>query len=81
LNKANSKAILLKSSGIYSILQFTTNNNPLYDELVLANRDGLHCNQRLWAVLYLSWMIPRLPSYFKIKQLGEYVGGVVGRAK
>lgn len=55
------------------------NNNPLYDQLVLAGRTDY-----IAAVDLLDELIelddPRLPGYFGLNSEGEYAGGVVGRA-
>jgi hypothetical protein len=55
------------------------NNNPLYDELVLANRTDYIAAKDLIDVL-IELDDPRLPNYFGLNNDGEYVGGVVGRA-
>ncbi|HCE55987.1 MAG TPA: SusD/RagB family nutrient-binding outer membrane lipoprotein [Lutibacter sp.] len=55
------------------------NNNPLYNELVLANRTDYIAAKDLIDVL-IELGDPRLPDYFGLNNEGEYVGGVVGRA-
>ncbi len=55
------------------------NNNPLYDQLVLAGRtDYIAAVDLIDELLELE--DPRLPGYFGLNDEGEYSGGVVGRA-
>ena len=55
------------------------NNNPLYDQLVLAGRtDYIAAVDLLDALTELE--DPRLPGYFGLNAEGVYAGGVVGRA-
>jgi hypothetical protein len=78
--QANSKAITLENQ--MAFIQYYNsppNNNPLYDELVLANRTDYIAAKDLVDVL-LELDDPRLPSYFGVNNVGEFVGGVVGRA-
>ena len=55
------------------------NNNPLYDQLVLAGRTDYIAAQDLLEEL-VELNDPRLPGYFGLNDEGEYSGGVVGRA-
>jgi hypothetical protein len=75
--QANSKAITVENQ--MAFIQYYNsppNNNPLYDELVLANRTDYIAAKDLVDVL-LELDDPRLPSYFGVNNVGEYVGGVV----
>lgn len=55
------------------------NNNPLYDQLVLAGRTDYIAAQDLLEEL-IELDDPRLPGFFGLNDEGEYAGGVVGRA-
>ena len=55
------------------------NNNPLYDQLVLAGRTDYIAAKDLMDVL-LELNDPRLPAFFGLNDDGEYAGGVVGQA-
>lgn len=55
------------------------NNNPLYNQLVLAGRTDFIAAQDLLDEL-LELDDPRLPGFFGLNDEGEYSGGVVGRA-
>jgi hypothetical protein len=77
LNKQIQRQLLLKIKWHLFNTTIHHNNNPLYDELVLANRTDYIAAKDLVDVL-LELDDPRLPSYFG-KQRGKY-GGVVGRA-
>ncbi len=55
------------------------NNNPLYDQLVLAGRTDFIASKDLMDVL-LELEDPRLPGFFGTNDNGEYRGGVVGQA-
>lgn len=78
--QANSNAFIVENE-IAFIQYFNSppNNNPLYDQLVLANRTDYIAAKDLMDVL-IELDDPRLPSYFGLNNEGEYVGGVVGRA-
>ncbi|MBK5209539.1 MAG: SusD/RagB family nutrient-binding outer membrane lipoprotein [Flavobacteriaceae bacterium] len=78
--QANSNAIIVENE--IAFIQYYNsppNNNPLYDDLVLANRTDYIAAKDLIDVL-IELDDPRLPSYFGLNNEGEYVGGVVGRA-
>jgi hypothetical protein len=79
LNKQIQRQLLLKIKWHLFNTTIPPNNNPLYDELVLANRTDYIAAKDLVDVL-LELDDPRLPSYFGVNNVGEYVGGVVGRA-
>jgi hypothetical protein len=79
LNKQIQRQLLLKIKWFIQYYNSPPNNNPLYDELVLANRTDYIAAKDLVDVL-LELDDPRLPSYFGVNNVGEYVGGVVGRA-
>ena len=55
------------------------NNNPLYDQLVLAGRTDFIAAKDLMDKL-LELNDPRLPGFFGKNDQGEYAGGVVGQA-
>jgi len=55
----------------------TPNNNPLYDQLVLANRTDFIAAKDLMDVLN-NFSDPRKPGFFGVNNVGQYVGGVVG---
>lgn len=78
--QANSNAIIVENE-IAFIQYFDSppNNNPLYNDLVLANRTDYIAAKDLIDVL-IDLDDPRLPSYFGLNNDGEYFGGVVGRA-
>jgi hypothetical protein len=61
--QANSKAITVENQMAFIQYYNSPNNNPLYDELVLANRTDYIAAKDLVDVL-LELDDPRLPSYF-----------------
>lgn len=56
----------------------TPNNNPLYDQLVLANRTDFIASDDLISQLK-DLNDPRLPGFFGVNRQGEYAGGVLGQ--
>ncbi len=78
--EANANAITsIDQNGYIEYYNSPPNNNPLYDQLVLAGRtDYIAANDLLDELLALD--DPRLPGYFGLNDQGEYAGGVVGRA-
>lgn len=78
--KANSDAIT--STDQNAFIQYYNsppNNNPLYDQLVLAGRTDFIAAKDLMDKL-LELEDPRLPGFFGLNDKGEYAGGVVGQA-
>src|SRR5690606_25460150 len=57
----------------------TPNNNPLYNQLVLAGRTDFIAAKDLMDVL-IEKEDPRKSQFFGVNDEGEYVGGVVGVA-
>ncbi|HWK98472.1 MAG TPA: SusD/RagB family nutrient-binding outer membrane lipoprotein [Parapedobacter sp.] len=57
----------------------TPNNNPLYNQLVLAGRTDFIAAKDLMDVL-IAQEDPRKSQFFGVNDQGEYVGGVVGVA-
>lgn len=78
--QANTNAIISEDETAFiQYYNSPPNNNPLYDELVLANRTDYIAAKDLIDVL-IELDDPRLPNYFGLNNEGEYAGGVVGRA-
>lgn len=77
---ANSGAITSEDQNAFiQYYDSPPNNNPLYDQLVLAGRtDYIAAEDLLKELLDLD--DPRLPGFFGLNDDGEYSGGVVGRA-
>jgi len=76
--QANSGAINAEDENAF--IQYYSsppNTNPLYNQLVLANRTDFIAAKDLIDVLK-ELHDPRLPGYFGTNDVGEYVGGVVG---
>ena len=78
--QANSDAINTEEENAFiQYYNSPPNNNPLYDQLVLANRtDYIAAKDLIDPLIQLN--DPRLPGYFGLNDEGEYVGGVVGQA-
>jgi hypothetical protein len=57
----------------------TPNNNPLYNQLVLAGRTDFIAAKDLMDQLNIL-ADPRKPNYFGVNNAGEYAGAVVGQA-
>ncbi len=78
--EANENAITSEDQNAYiEYYDSPPNNNPLYDQLVLAGRtDFIAAKDILDELIALD--DPRLPGYFGLNDQGEYSGGVVGRA-
>ncbi|WP_339919753.1 SusD/RagB family nutrient-binding outer membrane lipoprotein [uncultured Flavobacterium sp.] len=53
------------------------NNNPLYDQLILANRTDYIAAKDLMDVLN-NLSDPRKPGFFGVNSTGQYVGGIMG---
>lgn len=78
--QANSGAITSEDQNAFiEYYDSPPNNNPLYNQLVLAGRTDFIAAQDLLDEL-LELDDPRLPGYFGLNDEGEYSGGVVGRA-
>ncbi|WP_026836827.1 SusD/RagB family nutrient-binding outer membrane lipoprotein [Gillisia sp. JM1] len=78
--EANANAINSKDqNGFIEYYDSPPNNNPLYDQLVLAGRTDFIASKDLLDKL-VELDDPRLPGYFGLNDNGEYSGGVVGRA-
>ena len=76
--KANPNAINATSNnGFVKYFTAIPNNNPLYDQLVLANRTDYIAAKDLMDVLN-SFEDPRKPGFFGVNNVGLYVGGVMG---
>lgn len=76
--KANSNAINATSNnGFVKYFTAIPNNNPLYNQLVLANRTDYIAAKDLMDVLN-SFEDPRKPGFFGVNNVGLYVGGVMG---
>ena len=76
--KANPNAINATSNnGFVKYFTAIPNNNPLYNQLVLANRTDYIAAKDLMDVLN-SFEDPRKPSFFGVNNVGLYVGGVMG---
>lgn len=56
----------------------TPNNNPLYNQLVLAGRTDFIASEELMSQL-TELDDPRLPGFFGVNEQGEYAGGVLGQ--
>jgi hypothetical protein len=78
--QANSDAINTEEQNAFiQYYNSPPNNNPLYDQLILANRtDYIAAKDLIDQLIQLN--DPRLPGYFGLNDEGEYVGGVVGQA-
>lgn len=78
--QANSDAINTEEENAFiQYYNSPPNNNPLYDQLILANRtDYIAAKDLIDQLIQLN--DPRLPGYFGLNDEGEYVGGVVGQA-
>lgn len=76
--KANPNAINSTANDA-SIKYFNTipNNNPLYDQLVLAGRTDYIAAKDLMDVLN-NFADPRKPGFFGVNNVGEYAGGIMG---
>ncbi|TVZ26026.1 SusD-like starch-binding protein associating with outer membrane [Gillisia sp. Hel_I_86] len=78
--EANANAITSEDQNAFiEYYNSPPNNNPLYDQLVLAGRTDYIAAQDLLEEL-VELEDPRLPGYFGLNDEGEYSGGVVGRA-
>jgi hypothetical protein len=76
--KANPNAINATSNnGFVKYFTAIPNNNPLYNQLVLANRTDYIAAKDLMDVLN-SFEDPRKPGFFGVNNVGLYVGGVMG---
>ena len=76
--KANPNAInAISNNGFVKYFTAIPNNNPLYDQLVLANRTDYIAAKDLMDVLN-SFEDPRKPGFFGVNNVGLYVGGVMG---
>lgn len=76
--KANPNAInSISNNGFVKYFSATPNNNPLYDQLVLANRTDYIAAKDLMDVLN-SFEDPRKPGFFGVNNVGLYVGGIMG---
>ena len=77
---ANSAAITAKEqNAIVEYYDSPPNNNPLYNQLVLAGRTDFIASRDLMEPL-LELNDPRLPGFFGLNDAGEYAGAIVGRA-
>ena len=72
-------AAMNNASDIAEIKYFSTtpNNNPLYNQLVLANRTDFIAAVDLMDVLN-NLSDPRKPGFFGLNNANQYVGGIVG---
>jgi hypothetical protein len=78
--QAETKAIASAAgNGFITYYATTPNNNPLYDQLVLAGRTDFIAAKDLMDVLN-NMADPRKPGFFGTNNSGQYVGGVVGQA-
>ncbi|RTY73472.1 SusD/RagB family nutrient-binding outer membrane lipoprotein [Flavobacterium sp. LS1R10] len=76
--KANPNAInAISNNGFVKYFTAIPNNNPLYDQLVLANRTDYIAAKDLMDVLN-SFEDPRKPGFFGVNNVGLYVGGIMG---
>lgn len=76
--KANPNAINSTSNnGFVKYFSAIPNNNPLYDQLVLANRTDYIAAKDLMDVLN-SFEDPRKPGFFGVNNVGLYAGGIMG---
>ena len=64
---------------VFKYLSSVPNNNPLYNDLVLAGRTDYIAAKDLMDVL-IALNDPRKPGFFGVNINGAYVGGVVGKA-
>jgi hypothetical protein len=69
----------INGNAVIKYLSTTPNNNPLYDQLVLANRTDFIASKDLMDVLN-NFADPRKPGFFGVNNTGQYVGGVVGQS-
>ncbi|MEO7314779.1 MAG: SusD/RagB family nutrient-binding outer membrane lipoprotein [Ginsengibacter sp.] len=80
VEQASSKAITsIDQNAVVKYYSATPNNNPLYDQLVLAGRTDYIAAKDLMDIL-INLNDPRKPGFFGVNNNGNYVGGVVGRA-
>ena len=78
--EANANAIATSEQNAFvQYYNSPPNNNPLYDQLVLAGRTDFIAAKDLMDKL-LELEDPRLPGYFGLNDQGEYAGGMVGQA-
>lgn len=77
---ADAKAILSAAdNALVRYLAATPNNNPLYNQLILAGRtDFIAAKDLMDQLIILS--DPRKTKFFSTNKAGQYVGGVVGQA-
>lgn len=76
--KANPSAINSAGNDAFvKYLNSTPNNNPLYDQLVLAGRTDFIAAKDLMDMLN-NLSDPRRSGFFGVNNVGQYVGGVVG---
>lgn len=76
--KANPNAInSITNDAFIKYFSTTPNNNPLYDQLVLANRTDYIAAKDLMDVLN-NLADPRKPGFFGVNNVGEYAGGIMG---
>ena len=69
----------IDQNAVVKYFSSTPNNNPLYDQLVLAGRTDYIAAKDLMDIL-IEYNDPRKPGFFGVNNSGNYVGGVVGRA-
>ncbi|TDH28941.1 SusD/RagB family nutrient-binding outer membrane lipoprotein [Segetibacter sp. 3557_3] len=67
------------ANAVFKYLATPPNNNPLYDQLVLAGRTDYIAAKDLMDVLN-GMADPRKPQFFGTNNVGMYVGAVVGQA-
>ena len=76
--KANPNAINSTANDAFiKYFSATPNNNPLYDQLVLAGRTDYIAAKDLMDVLN-NYADPRKPGFFGVNNAGQYVGGIMG---
>jgi hypothetical protein len=76
---AASKAISSATgNAVYKYLASPPNNNPLYDQLVLAGRTDFIAAKDLMDPL-IAMADPRKAQFFGTNNAGQYVGGIVGQ--
>ena len=76
--KANPNAINSTANDAFiKYFSTTPNNNPLYDQLVLAGRTDYIAAKDLMDVLN-NLADPRKPGFFGVNNVGEYAGGIMG---
>ena len=66
-------------NALIKYLAATPNNNPLYNQLILAGRTDFIAAKDLMDQLN-TLADPRKPKFFGTNKAGQYVGGVVGQA-